>query len=237
MKKHIYYPRTTASQREVLFERWQETKDVRAACQKARVSERTFYYWKPRFEAKGYEALPEFQPLGAKKGSRTPPAVEEKVIKMRQANQKWGKRRIADELSKENNWVSLVSPNTVKRILEDAGLWEPEETRSGSKKVETVSRTAEEPGQTVNIDMCFVPAEHEAEVKLPAVSGSSGKLVVEQPKTEPSPYPGLIFADEKLAYEEAMRQFVTASQSEETVQGEKSPAEVEKMAVKAKKKR
>ncbi len=37
--------------------------------------------------------------------------------------------RIADELAKGNNWVPLVSPNTVKRILKDAGLWpEPEAT-------------------------------------------------------------------------------------------------------------
>ena len=30
---------------------------------------------------------------------------------------------IADELAKDNNWVPLVSPNTVRRILQDAGLW------------------------------------------------------------------------------------------------------------------
>lgn len=27
-------------------------------------------------------------------------------------------------MAKANNWVPLVSPNTVKRILKDAGLWE-----------------------------------------------------------------------------------------------------------------
>lgn len=41
-------------------------------------------------------------------------------------------------------------------------------------------RIAEEPGQAINFDLCFVPASHEAEVKLPAVSGSSGRMVVEQ---------------------------------------------------------
>ena len=43
-----------------------------------------------------------------------------------------GKRRIVDELAKGNNWAPLVSPNTVKRILQDAGLWP--EAESGAKK-------------------------------------------------------------------------------------------------------
>ena len=44
-----------------------------------------------------------------------------------------------------------------------------------------VARTADAPGQALNVDLCFVPATHVDEVKLPAVSGSSGRLVVEQP--------------------------------------------------------
>jgi hypothetical protein len=44
----------------------------------------------------------------------------------------WSKRRISDELAKDNNWVPLVSPNTVKRIVQDAGLWP--EAESGAKK-------------------------------------------------------------------------------------------------------
>jgi hypothetical protein len=38
------------------------------------------------------------------------------------------------------------------------------------------------PGQTLNVDLLFVPASHLADVKLPAVSGSSGHLVVERLK-------------------------------------------------------
>lgn len=83
------------------------------------------------------------------------------------------------------------------------------------KEPERVSRTAEMPGQTLNVDLCFVPADHQAEIKLPAVSGSSGRLVVEQrprPKVEAN-YPGKVFADETLGYSEAMLKFVTASQA------------------------
>lgn len=89
-------------------------------------------------------------------------------------------------------------------------------TDNGQKRgPETVSRTAEEPGQTLNVDLCFVPAEHEVEVKLPAVSGSSGRLVVEKvpASTTEADYPGRVFADESLSYPEAMLEFVRRSEA------------------------
>jgi len=76
-----------------------------------------------------------------------------------------------------------------------------------------VSRTADEPGQALNVDLCFVPLSHLVDVKLPAVSGSSGHLVVErlkEPGKEPD-YPGKVFADPKLDYAEAVQAFVKAS--------------------------
>lgn len=121
--KGISYPRTTVAQRKKLFQIWEETQDVGKACRQARVSERTFYYWKPRFEVGGYEALEQFGDHRPKNPARTVAEVEQQVIEMRQVQPSWGKRRIADELAKSNNWIPLVSPNTVKRILQEAGLW------------------------------------------------------------------------------------------------------------------
>ena len=77
-----------------------------------------------------------------------------------------------------------------------------------------VSRTADLPGQALNVDLLFVPACHLADVKLPAVSGSSGHLVVERLKEsgqEPD-YPGKVFADRNLDYAKAVQAFVQASQ-------------------------
>ena len=173
----IHYPRTTVSQRKLLFEIWEGTNNVAKACSTARVSERTFYYWQPRFETGGYEALEQFASHAPKEPKRTPQKIEQEVIEIRRQNGSWGKRRIADELAKKNNWIAVISPNTVKRILQDAGLWPSSETKSPKAKFEPVSRTAEVPGQSLNVDICFVPAEHEDEAKLPAVSGSSGRLV------------------------------------------------------------
>ena len=76
-----------------------------------------------------------------------------------------------------------------------------------------VSRTADLPGQALNVDLCFVPVSHLVNVKLPAVSGSSGHLVVERLKEagqEPD-YPGKVFADPELDYAEAVQAFVKAS--------------------------
>jgi len=76
-----------------------------------------------------------------------------------------------------------------------------------------VARTAEEPGQTANVDLCFVPATHVAQQRLPAVSGSSGRLVVSPMRQtlEEHTWPGQIFEDADVAYADAMHAFVAAA--------------------------
>ena len=137
-EKRTYFPLTSPQQRKLLFETWEATGDVELACQKAHVGRGTFYYWKPRFEAEGYAGLENYNQRGAPKGSRqTAPEIEEQVLKMHGENEEWGKHRIADELAKVNNWVPVISPNTVRRILEDAGLWkggEKKKKRAASKQ-------------------------------------------------------------------------------------------------------
>lgn len=122
-KKQTYFGYTTVQQRKRLFEEWEATGNVTKACQKARVSRGLFYYWQPRFEQEGYAGLEEYQSRAPKKRQCQEAAVTEAVIAMRQANPDWGKKRISQEMAKANNWVAVVSPNTVKRILSEAGLW------------------------------------------------------------------------------------------------------------------
>lgn len=122
-KQRVYYPRTTAQQRQLLFETWEATGDVKLACQRAHVSERTFYKWKQRFVTGGYEGLRETKSHAPHQPRQVAAGVAERVVKLKQANPSWGKKRIADEMSRLNNWVPLVSHNTVRRILQEAGLW------------------------------------------------------------------------------------------------------------------
>ncbi len=136
-KKRTYFPPTTAQQRQLLFKTWEETGNVTEACAKAHVSRQTFYNWKPRFEVEGYEGLKACRSHAPHKPKRTAQGVEAQVIEMRRQQPEWGKQRIADELAKGNRWVPVVSANTVKRILLDAGLWRfkkrPEKKKTPSR--------------------------------------------------------------------------------------------------------
>lgn len=123
MKTRTHFRLTTAAQRRLLFATWEATGNVAQACQTAHVSQRLFYVWKPRFLAGGYAALDQFASRAPTRTRRSAPAVEQRVIALRQAHPTWGKVRLANELAKANGWVPLVSPNTVKRILRDADLW------------------------------------------------------------------------------------------------------------------
>jgi transposase len=134
--KRTYFGFSTPQQRKLLFEIWEATGSVPEACQKARVSVGLFYYWKPRFDQQGYAGLEEFESRVAHKLNYKDAVIEQKVIDMRQENPDWGKARIAHELAKANNWVPLVSPNTVKRILQDANLW-PESGSGGKRRPRT----------------------------------------------------------------------------------------------------
>lgn len=119
--RRIHYRRTTAQQRKLLFELWEETGNISEACRKAHVGRGTFYYWQARFEAQGYEGLEEFEDHAPSSPNRIEAAVAQAVIEMKQAHEEWGKKRIAQELAKQNNWVPVISPNTVKRVLAEAG--------------------------------------------------------------------------------------------------------------------
>ncbi len=238
--KRTHFPRTTPDQRRLLFETWEASGSIEESCKTAKVCRQTFYNWKPRFTAGSYSALLDFASPAPKEPHRIEPAIEQRVTLMRQQNPNWGKRRIADEITKNNQWVPLVTPNTVRRILQDAGLWPEQESQEKKDELTFVSRTADQPGQTLNVDSCFVPAEHLPAVKLPAVSGSSGRLVISAlPRETAKPSsPGQVFADESLDYTEAMLQFVAASRDADGLAPAASepPARVdEKSALKAQK--
>jgi transposase InsO family protein len=79
-------------------------------------------------------------------------------------------------------------------------------------------RTADQPGEAVNIDICFVPIEHLAQENLPAVSGSSGRLVFchHPPGMGERTYPGQVFGQAELTYEEAMQAYIAATRDRVT---------------------
>lgn len=134
--KRIYFPPTRPQQRKLLFEIWEQSDNVTAACQKAHVGRTTFYSWKPRFDKDGYAGLGTYEKTGVPKGTgRVAAEVETKVLELHEQHAQWGTHRLVNEIAKANHWVRLVSPNTVRRILEDAGLWQPGENRVKKKQL------------------------------------------------------------------------------------------------------
>lgn len=127
--KRIYFGYSTPQQRKLLFETWEATGSVTQACQKARVSRGLFYYWKRRYEAEGYVGLEEFSSRVAHHLRRKAETIRVQVIEAHQLHPDWGKARISQELAKANNWVAVVSPNTVRHILEEAKLWPEQPVR------------------------------------------------------------------------------------------------------------
>ena len=125
--KRVYFPPTTPPQRKLLFETWAQTSNVTVACRKAHVGRSTFYYWKARFVQNGYAGLETYEKLGVPSGTgRVAAEIQTQVVELHRAHADWGKRRLADEMAKANNWVPLVSPNGVRRILIEVEMWTPE---------------------------------------------------------------------------------------------------------------
>jgi hypothetical protein len=122
--KRTYFGFFTPQQRKLLFEKWEATDSVTEACQTAHLSRGLFYYWKASFVQHGYAGLGEFDNRVAHKLNYKSASIEQqRVTEMWRQNPDWGKVRIAQEMAKANNWVPLVSPNTVGRMLQAAGLW------------------------------------------------------------------------------------------------------------------
>jgi transposase len=132
-EKRTYFGFTTPQQRKLLFEVWEATKDIAEACRQARVSQRLFYYWKKRFEQDGYAGLEDFKSRVAHKLNRKDATVEAEVIRLKTEHADWGKLRIAQEMAKANDWKAVISPNTVRRILQTAHKWS-ESTPRGKKR-------------------------------------------------------------------------------------------------------
>jgi transposase len=122
--KRPYYRPTTADQRKLLFQVYEQTGDARKACRTAHVGLATLYYWRPRFEEGGYAALEEVRSHAPHTFPKQLPAsIREEAIAAKREHPEWGRRRIADEVRKAHDWQPVIGPSEVRRTLIEAGLW------------------------------------------------------------------------------------------------------------------
>lgn len=169
--KRPYFRPTTPAQRHLLFETYEATGDVAAACAKAHVGLGTFYYWRPRFEVGGYEAL-EQERSRAPHRTRIPPIAPEivqEVIGYKRAHSEAGYRTVAQRVRQAHDWQPVIGPSKVRLILLEAGLVKPAVPEPKSV-AEVIAVHAPQPEQTVNIDLCVVPISHEATAELISAS-------------------------------------------------------------------
>ena len=87
-----------------MFETWETTGSVTAACRKAHIGCGTFYYWKARFDSDGYAGVEEYEKKGPEKGyGRVSEQDEMQALELHEQHDDWGKHRIANEIAKANN--------------------------------------------------------------------------------------------------------------------------------------
>lgn len=132
---------------EVAICAWEETGKITLASQKANVNPGLFYYWKARFDEKGYAALEEYESHKVQKLNKTDESIAQKEIEMRRTHGDWGKRRIVEELAKTNNWEQIVSANTALGISLTPQVYDLKAVRGKKRMIKVLFEMRYSPGR------------------------------------------------------------------------------------------
>lgn len=233
----VYYRETTYQQRKYLFELGEELGNVSEACRRAKVSRGTYYNWKKRYEENGIEGLSETKSCAPHNPHTLDSLIEKRIINLKREHPTWGKKRIAQWIWKENNWEPNVAINTVKNVLSRHGMWS-EEKKPKKKKNEGI--TADKPNKTINIDLCFIPAEDTHEIDFSPFfqlldDHSKNCSGIGEKSDNKAAKNGLdIFSQENKKYDEKMADYVIMRKNKQDKQDDnknKDILEIEKKAV------
>lgn len=232
----VYYRSTTFQQRRYLFELVEQMGSVSEACRLAKVSRKTYYHWKPRYEKEGVEGLREPKSHAVHNPKTIDPQIERRIIELRREHTNWGKKRIAQWIWKEQGWERVVAIETVRNVLNRHGLW-----KNGKRKKKRKNRgtTADSPNKAINIDLCFLHAKEVHEQNFSAFFQRMDELCEKSPEkrgegavtTKDS---GLeIFSYEKRGYDERMDAYVLMRNNKEDKREDSKKTNVEEMERKA----
>lgn len=98
----------------------QEGANIRALCQRFEISPKTAYKWLARFDADDPHCLSDRSRQPVHWPGRSPQALEQQVVALRQDHPAWGGRKIARRL--QDLGACVVAPSTVTSILHRHGL-------------------------------------------------------------------------------------------------------------------
>lgn len=113
----------TLQQKKTLIAVYQQTGNMTLAMREAGIrSPRTAYLWWHRFCETGEDAL---QPRSHARNTQKhlPNVIVEQICQLRSQEPLWGRRRIADELTRYHG-QQVASPASVEAVLRRAGFWE-----------------------------------------------------------------------------------------------------------------
>jgi transposase len=209
---------------------------VSEACRRAKVSRKTYYHWKPRYEKEGVDGLREPRSHAVHNPRTIDPQIERRIIELRREHPNWGKKRIAQWIWKEHCWKRAVAIETVRNVLKRHGLWKNGERK---KKRKNRGTTADSPNKTMNIDLCFVHAKEVHEPNFSAFFQQMDELCEKSPeKGEEGALTaedcGLaIFSHEKRSYDEKMDAYVLMRNNEEDKREDSKKTDIGEMERKA----
>lgn len=241
--KRVYFRPTTASQRQLLFSSIEETDKVSESARRAHVGRGTYYYWQSRYKSEGLAGL-------STPRSRAPhhtriPSISaelrEEVLTYSQAHPSEGYQRVTDRICQAHDYEKVIGRTKVSEILLAArGAASPVLTPT-PPPVEAATSVgivhAPRPNQTLNIDLCVVPCTHDGTHAMTSVSlktAAAGVAPTESLTPAPSPaWPGQIFENTTLSYEEQMRAYVEQRTVKRASTGQRKHRRLQKQAERA----
>lgn len=237
---YVYFRRTTSGQRHLLFTTAEDTGNVSAAAHHAHTGRGTYYYWRPRVEAGGLAAL-DTERSRAPHRTRIAPvsaALQQEVRDYERQHPAAGYRTIANDINKAHGWQKVISHDKVGEIVRPlrAARAAPAPA-SAPPLVPSPAVHAPYPNETVNIDLCVVPVIHTDASDWVSVSVSQAateSVSLEKPSPAPvAEWPGQVFANPALSYEEQMQAYVEQRTAKRLSRGQRKHRRREKQAARA----
>lgn len=225
-----YFRPTTVSQRQFLFRVAEETGNVSEAARRAHVSRGTYYHWQSRYRSAGNAGLAREESRAPHHPRISPVSAElrAEVLAYWREHQKEGYRSVADGLGKSHGWQKVIGHTKVGEIIREARAGESLPVSPGEKPAISETATtvvhAPQPNETINIDLCVVPVTHDGTRDLASVSLSAAAAGVSDAIGDNGAarsWPGQVFTDTDLPYEEQMRRYEQGRRAKRASRGQR----------------